>query len=225
MDVLVVEDDIKTALYVTEGLQKHGHMVRWAATGTDGLLQARQTNPDLLIVDRMLPNLDGLSLVKSLRNDGSCIPALFLTTMAGLDDRVEGLNAGGDDYLTKPFALPELLARVNAVVRRTGTNKESQTHLRCGRLEMHLVARTVAREGRDVELQHQEFELLKYLMQNAGRTVTRDMLLENVWRLNFAPGTNIVESHISRLRSKVDRGFSTEMIHTVRGAGYVLRAN
>lgn len=226
MNVLLVEDDPKTALYVTEGLQKHDHVVRWAATGTDGFLQAKQRDLDLAIVDRMLPSLDGLSLVKNLRGEGIAIPILFLTTMGDLDDRVEGLNAGADDYLIKPFALTELLARLNAIARRTHRlgNGDSRTHLHAGSLEMDLVAQTVRREDRIVELQHQEFKLLKYLLQNAGRTVTRTMLLENVWELGFDPQTNIVESHISRLRAKVSRASETEIIHTVRGVGYVIRA-
>jgi two-component system, OmpR family, response regulator len=227
MNILLVEDDSKTALYVTEGLQKHGHEVRWAPTGTDGITQLKDSNFDLAIVDRMLPNLDGLSLVKTFRAEGGAIPILFLTTMTGLDDRVEGLNAGADDYLTKPFALSELLARLNAIVRRTHLlgNGDMQTHLRSGSLEMDLIARKVTREGQIVDLQHQEFKLLKYFLQNAGRTVTRTMLLENVWDVNFNPQTNIVESHISRLRSKVNRGFEAEIIHTLRGVGYVLRAD
>lgn len=223
MEILLIEDDAKTALYVTEGLQKHEHTVRWAPTGHDGLASARQGQYDLLIVDRMLPGLDGLKLVEMLRDERFEAPILFLTTMSGLDDRVEGLNAGADDYLVKPFALAELLARVHAVARRT--QRPGGTRLKLGRLEMDLVARTVLREGRKVELQPQEFRLLEYLMQNAGRIVTRSMLLENVWELNFDPQTNIVESHISRLRSKLDRGFAREMIHTVRGAGYVIRAD
>jgi two-component system OmpR family response regulator len=225
VDILLIEDDPTTALYVTEGLQKQDHIVRWAPTGKDGLVQARGTTHDLLIVDRMLPGLDGLSLVELLRGEGCDTPILFLTTMGGLDDRVQGLNAGADDYLTKPFALSELVARVNAIVRRTNRSPSNpSTRLRVGGLEMDLISRTVTRDGRRIELQPQEFKLLEYLVQNAGRTVTRTMLLENVWDLSFDPQTNVVESHMSRLRSKVDRGFSAEMIHTVRGEGYVIRA-
>jgi two-component system OmpR family response regulator len=226
VEILLIEDDAKTALYVTEGLQTHGHVVRWAPTGQDGLIQARSAHNDVVIVDRMLPGLDGLTLVQRLRGEGSDVPILFLTTMSGLDDRVEGLNAGADDYLTKPFAISELLARVNAVTRRSHRLGAGQnTRLRVGTLEMDLLARTVTREGQAVDLQPQEFRLLEYLVLNAGRTVTRTMLLENVWELSFDPQTNIVESHMSRLRSKVDRGFAREMIHTVRGAGYVIRAD
>ncbi|GAA0584388.1 response regulator transcription factor [Rhizomicrobium electricum] len=221
MDILLVEDDPETALYVTEGLQKLGQAVHWATTGKDGICQARAGHYALMIVDRMLPGMDGLSMVRMLRAESCDTPVLMLTTMSGLDDRVDGLNAGADDYLTKPFAMSELAARVNAIVRRTSRNGTS-TRLKAGSLEMDLLERTVSREGRQVELQPQEFKLLEYLMQNAGRTITRMMLLENVWNLDFDPGTNIVESHMSRLRSKIDRGHSTEMIHTVRGHGYVV---
>ena len=223
MKTLIVEDDPVTALYVTEGLRAQGHDVRWAPTGPDGFEQARAGDCALIIVDRMLPGLDGLSLVRQLRQQNVRSPVLFLTTMDDLDARIEGLNAGGDDYLTKPFALPELVARANAVMRRAGLSDEGalRTRLRAGRLEMDLIARTVARDGKAIELQPQEFKLLEYLLQNAGRTVTRTMLLENVWGLTFDPGTNVVESHMSRLRAKVDRGFSPEIIRTIRGQGYV----
>ena len=223
MNILLVEDDPETALYVTEGLQKHGHEVHWAPTGKDGLHQAQSRVYGLLIVDRMLPGMDGMSLVRLLRNEAFDTPIMFLTTMSGLDDRVEGLNSGADDYLTKPFALSELTARVNAIVRRTSRSNVT-TRLRTGSLEMDLLARSVTRDGHKIELQPQEFKLLEYLAQNANRTVTRTMLLENVWNIEFDPGTNIVESHISRLRSKIDRGFNSEMIRTVRGCGYVLCA-
>jgi len=224
---LIVEDDPVTALYVTEGLRSLGHTVHWAPTGPDGFEQARHGDCALIIVDRMLPGLDGLSLVKQLRDRNIQTPVLFLTTMDDLDARVEGLNAGGDDYLTKPFALSELLARANAIIRRQNhfEDTSAQTRLRVGALEIDLLSRTVLREGREIDLQQQEFRLLEYLLRNAGRVVTRTMLLEKVWDLNFDPGTNVVESHMSRLRSKVDRGFTTEMIRTIRGAGYVLSAD
>ena len=227
MNILIVEDDPVTALYVTEGLKAQGHTLYWAPTGPDGLAQAQRGDCALVIVDRMLPGLDGLSLVRNLRQSDTRTPVLFLTTMDDLDARVEGLNAGGDDYLAKPFALPELLARVNAIMRRSIRSDEANatTRLRAGGLEMDLIARTVSRDGRVIELQQQEFKLLEYLMRNVGRTVTRMMLLERVWNLDFDPGTNVVESHMSRLRSKVDRGFDTEMIRTIRGAGYVLHAD
>jgi two-component system OmpR family response regulator len=221
LDILLVEDDAETALHVTEGLQKLGHAVHWAPTGQDGLHRARNRDYAVLIVDRMLPGLDGLSLVATLRAEARDTPTLMLTTMSGIDDRVDGLNAGADDYLTKPFALSELTARVNALVRRAHRPSE-QTRLKVGPLEMDLIARTVTREGRTVELQQQEFKLLEFLMRNAGRTVTRAMLLESVWNIDFDTGTNIVESHMSRLRAKIDRGFDRELIMTVRGLGYVL---
>jgi two-component system OmpR family response regulator len=223
---LVIEDDPQTALYVTEGLQELGHIVSWAATGPDGLFQASHDEYGLIIVDRMLPGLDGLTLVRQLRSIPVHTPVLFLTTMDGLDARVEGLEGGGDDYLTKPFAMAELVARANALIRRSQRFADAApTRLRVGSLEMDLLAREVTRAGQKIELQQQEFRLLEYLMQNSGRTVTRSMLLEKVWGLDFDPGTTVLESHISRLRAKVDRGFDGEIIHTVRGSGYVLRAN
>lgn len=224
---LIIEDDPVTALYVTEGLRAEGHTVYWAPTGPDGLAQARAGDCSLIIVDRMLPGLDGLTLVKTLRDGNVRTPVLFLTTMDDLDARVEGLNAGGDDYLTKPFAISELLARANAVMRRSAhaDGAVPATRLRVGSLEMDLLARSVSRDGRVIELQQQEFKLLEYLMGHAGRVVTRTMLLEQVWGLNFDPGTNVVESHMSRLRSKVDRGFAVELIRTIRGSGYVLGAD
>ncbi|MGA7674200.1 MAG: response regulator transcription factor [Rhizomicrobium sp.] len=225
MKTLVIEDDPQTALYVTEGLRTHGHTVCWAPTGTDGFEQARAGDCALIIVDRMLPGLDGLTLVKSLRDINVQSPVLFLTTMDGLDARVEGLNAGGDDYLTKPFAMSELLARTNAIMRRSQMIGAMQSRLRVRDLQMDLLARTVSRDGQPIELQPQEFKLLEYLMRNVGRIVTRTMLLESVWGLTFDPHTNVVESHMSRLRAKIDRGFEADLIHTVRGSGYVVRAD
>ena len=225
MDVLLIEDDPKTALFVTEGLQEHGYVVHWAATGADGLAQARRADHELLVVDRMLPVMDGMKVVRTLRAEGFETPALFLTTMSDLNARVEGLEAGADDYLTKPFALTELVARIGALIRRTRRPQIDRTRLRVGALEIDLLGRTITRDGKPIELQQQELRLLEYLMQNAGRPVTRAMLLENVWNLTFDPRSNIVESHISRLRSKLDYGFSSSMIHTVRGVGYVVRAD
>jgi len=174
-----------------------------------------------VIVDRMLPRLDGLSLVKRLRGSGRACPVLFLTNLGGLDDRVEGLNAGGDDYLVKPFAVTELLARVHALARRLSA---PETVLRVGGLELDLIRRTATRDGRAIDLQPREFKLLECLMRHAGRVVTRTMLLEMVWDFHFDPKTNIVETHVSRLRAKIDREFEIDLIHTVRGAGYSLRA-
>lgn len=226
MSILLIEDDPKTALYVTEALQERAHTVRWAATGQDGLEQARNGDSALIIVDRMLPKLDGLSLVKRLREEGYRGPTLILTAMGDVDDRVEGLEAGADDYVSKPFAISELLARVNALLRRLqpSDNEARPTRLRVGDLELDLLTRKAVRGGKEIELQLQEFRLLQYMVENAGRVVTRMMLLEQVWDLSFDPRSNIVESHMSRLRAKVDRGFGVDLIQTIRGAGYTIRA-
>jgi len=198
---------------------------RGRRNGRDGLVMA--TGPqryDVVIVDRMLPELDGLSLVKAMRAAGSAIPTLFLTSLSGIDDRVEGLEAGGDDYLVKPFAFSELMARLAALARRPTLGAEP-TVLAVGDLEMDLIRRTVKRGGHEIDLQPREFQLLEFLMRSEGRVVTRSMLLEKVWAFHFDPQTNIVETHISRLRAKVDRGQATPLILTLRGAGYMLRAS
>ena len=223
MKVLVIEDDGETAAYLVNGLREEGHVVDQAANGRDGLFLAINGGYDVMIVDRMLPGLDGLGLVKAVRAANISTPALFLSTLGGIDDRVTGLNAGGDDYLVKPFAFAELLARVNALGRRPSLSAQA-TMLQVGDLQMDLLKRRVVRSGRQIELQQREFRLLEYLMQNAGRVVTRTMLLEAVWDFHFDPQTTVVETHISRLRAKVDRGFDQELIRTVRGAGYCLRA-
>ncbi|MBS0245317.1 MAG: response regulator transcription factor [Proteobacteria bacterium] len=222
MNVLLIEDDAETADYIVAGLVDQGHHVDRADDGVNGLSLAGSAQYEVAIVDRMMPGLDGLSLVKQLRLAGVRTPILFLTNLGGLDDRVEGLNAGGDDYLVKPFAFAELLARVNALGRRTVAATE--TVLQVGDLEMDLLDRSVKRSGKPVPLQPREFRLLECLMRHAGRVVTRTMLLEMVWDFHFDPKTNIVETHISRLRAKVDRGQTHELIHTVRGAGYSVRA-
>jgi two-component system OmpR family response regulator len=224
LKILLIEDDAEMAEHIVHALHAHGHEVEESRTGPDGLARAQAGDHAALIVDRMLPGLDGLSLVRRLRAGGKRTPALFLTTMNGLDDRVEGLESGGDDYLTKPFAFAELLARVNAITRRSEDNAEP-TRLRAGDLEMDLIRRTVHRNGKIIDLQPQEFRLLEFFLRHAGRIVTRTMLLENVWNLHFDPRTNIVETHLSRLRAKADRGFERELIHTVRGTGYILRAD
>jgi two-component system, OmpR family, response regulator len=223
MKILLIEDDVETALYVANGLREQGHVVDAVADGRDGLLRAAGEAYEVMIVDRMLPGLDGLGIVKTLRGAGVKTPILLLTTMGGVHDRVEGLEAGGDDYLIKPFAFAELLARVNALARRPPM-ADVATVLRVVDLEMDLLKRTVTRQGRRIELQPQEFKLLEYLLRHAGRIVTRTMLLENVWDFHFDPTTNVVETHVSRLRGKIDRGFAVELLHTVRGAGYCLRA-
>jgi two-component system, OmpR family, response regulator len=223
MKILVIEDDAETAGYLVNGMREEGHVVDQAANGRDGLFLAINGGYDVMIVDRMLPGLDGLGIVKAARAASISTPALFLSTLGGIDDRVSGLNAGGDDYLVKPFAFAELLARVNALYRRPALNAQT-TLLQVGDLQMDLLKRRVLRQGKQIDLQHREFRLLEYLMQNAGRVVTRTMLLEAVWDFHFDPQTTVVETHISRLRAKVDRGFDQELIHTVRGAGYCLRA-
>ena len=221
MKVLLIEDDAKTAGFVKRGLEEHGHVVDAADNGRDGLFLAAGEAYDVMIVDRMLPGLDGLGIVKTARAAGVTTPVLFLTTMGGIEDRVEGL-AVGDDYLVKPFAFAELLARINALARRPPI-AQVPTVLRVADLEMDLIGRKVRRAHQEIDLQPREFRLLEYLMRNAGRVVTRTMLLEHVWEFHFEPRTNIVETHISRLRSKVDKGFEAELIHTVRGAGYCVR--
>ncbi|MBA2590556.1 MAG: response regulator transcription factor [Alphaproteobacteria bacterium] len=223
MKLLLVEDDRETAGHIVDALQGHGHAVEHVDNGADGLARALTGDHAALILDRMLPGMDGLTLVRRLRAAGHQTPVLFLTTMSGLDDRVEGLEGGADDYLVKPFAISELLARVNAITRRA--DGAEPTRLRLETLEIDLIRRTASRDGKAIDLQPQEFRLLEYLLRNAGRVVTRTMLLENVWDLHFDPRTNIVETHMSRLRSKVDRGFGVELIRTLRGVGYVLRAD
>ena len=222
MKLLLIEDDHETADYVRQGLVDEGHDLHVAVDGRSGLFRAVGEDWDLLIVDRMLPGLDGLTLVQTLRTGSVRTPVLFLTTMGGIDDRVTGLNAGGDDYLVKPFAFAELAARINALGRRP-QHLPAATVLRVADLEVDLLARLVHRGGERIDLQPREFQLLEYLMRHSGEVVTRTMLLENVWEFHFDPHTNIVDSHISRLRTKLDRG-GVELIHTIRGAGYVIRA-
>jgi two-component system OmpR family response regulator len=223
MKVLLIEDDQETSAYVARGLREQGHVVDLAATGRDGLFLATDGGHDVLIVDRMLPGLDGIGLVQALRGTGVKAPVLFLTALGGVGDRVRGLEAGGDDYLVKPFAFAELLARINALARRPPLS-DAPTMLRAGDLEIDLLKRTVRRDGKAIGLQPREFQLLEFLMRNADRLVTRTMLLEAVWDFHFEPKTNIVETHMSRLRSKLSQRGGAELIHTVRGAGYVLRA-
>jgi two-component system OmpR family response regulator len=223
MKVLLIEDDQETASYVARGLRENGHVVDHAATGRDGLFLAADGGHDVLVVDRMLPGLDGLGLVRAMREAGVKAPVLFLTALGGVGNRVRGLEAGGDDYLVKPFAFAELLARLNALARRPPL-VEVQAVLRVADLEMDRLKRTVTRAGKRVELQPREFQLLEYLMRHAERVVTRTMLLEAVWDFHFDPRTNIVETHMSRLRAKLAQHGGLELIHTVRGAGYALRA-
>ncbi len=224
MRVLVIEDDAETASYIAKGLGEAGYAVDLATDGKDGLLLAVSEDYDVAVVDRMLPNLDGLSVVETLRKTGKHTPVLFLSAMGSVDDRVKGLRGGADDYLVKPFAFSELLARLEALLRRRG-GAAVDTLLREGELEMDVLARTVRRAGQTILLQPREFSLLEYLMRHAGQVVTRTMLLEHVWGYHFDPQTNVIDVHISRLRQKIDRDFDRPLLHTIRGAGYSLRAS
>src|SRR5512137_1778623 len=221
MKLLLIEDDRSAADYVASGLRESGHSVDHAADGAEGLTLALATHYDVIVADRMLPYMDGLAVVQAVRAQGGATPILILSALAKVDDRVKGLRAGGDDYLTKPFAFDELLARLEVLARRSVAT-EPVTRLRVADLEMDLVARKVTRGGRPVEVTAREFRLLEYLMRHAGQVVTRTMLLENVWDLYFDPQTNVIDVHVSRLRQAVDRGFPQPLIHTVRGSGYVL---
>jgi two-component system OmpR family response regulator len=222
MRVLLVEDDPETRSFVARGLAESGHVVEEAAEGKEGLFLALEGKYDVMVVDRMLPGVDGLSIVEAARNAGRRAPILVLSALGEVDDRVEGLRRGGDDYLVKPFAFSELLARLEALARRGDTEKP-ETRLRVGDLEIDLLTRSAQRSGRTIALQPREFKLLEYLVRHAGHVVTRTMLLEKVWGYHFDPQTNVIDVHVSRLRSKIDKGFDRPLLHTVRGAGYVLR--
>jgi two-component system OmpR family response regulator len=222
MKLLIVEDDATAAAYVCKAFKEHGHTVDHAVSGKDGLMLAATGSYDVLVLDRMLPELDGLTIVRTLRASDVKTPVLMLTALGGIDDRVEGLEAGGDDYLVKPFAFTELLARVNALARRPPYQAVA-TSLTVADLHLDVLKRVVTRGGRRIDLQPRELQLLEFLMRHAGRVVTRTMLLEAIWNFHFDPKTNIVETHISRLRSKINRGADVELIHTVRGAGYCVR--
>ncbi len=222
MKILLIEDDPDTAGYVANGLRENSHLVEHAANGRDGLFLASGGGHDMMVIDRMLPGVDGLAIVKTIRVAGLKVPVLMLTNLGGINDRVEGLEAGADDYLVKPFAFAELLARINALARRPPIAPAVPV-LKVADLELDRLQRTVTRGGRLIEVQPQEFKLLEYLMRNAGQLVTRTMLLENVWDFHFDPRTSVVETHISRLRAKVDREFGVELIHTLRGSGYCIR--
>ena len=222
MRILIVEDDKETSQFVSRGLSEIGHSVTVVADGREGLFQATDGGYDAIVVDRMLPGLDGLSLVKMLRAAGNATPVMMLTAIASLADRVEGLEGGADDYLVKPFAFSELAARVNALGRRPAAQVEP-AKLAVGDIELDLHRRTVHRAGRRVALQPREFALLAELMRNPHRVMTRTMLLERVWDFDFEPKTNIVETHLSRLRTKLNAGFDEDAIETVRGAGYMIR--
>jgi two-component system OmpR family response regulator len=221
MRVLLIEDDQETVRYLVKALGESGHPADAAGDGEEGLAMARDGQYDVLIVDRMLPARDGLSIVRSLRAEGIRTPVLFLSALGEVDDRVKGLKAGGDDYLTKPFAFSELLARIEALVRRAQP-EESQPRYVVGDLVLDRLSRKVTRGAQAITLQPREFRLLEYLMKNAGQIVTRTMLLEQVWDYHFDPQTNVIDVHISRLRAKIDKGFERPLLHTVRGAGYMI---
>lgn len=222
MRILLVEDDRDAAEYLRKAFREAGHVVDHAADGEEGLALALDGKYDVLVVDRMLPLRDGLSLVAELRGRGYATPVLILSALGQVDDRVQGLRAGGDDYLPKPYAFTELLARVEALARRGGPQAADAVY-KVGELELDRLAHRVSRGGKEIVLQPREFRLLEFLMRHAGQVVTRTMLLENVWDYHFDPQTNVIDVHVSRLRSKVDKGFDEPLIHTVRGAGYMVR--
>jgi two-component system OmpR family response regulator len=220
--LLLIEDDRETAEQIIAELIDRGFEVDWAATGIDGLDMARTGDPDAMIVDRLLPGMDGVTIVEALRQDQVCTPVLILSALGAVDDRVRGLRAGGDDYLTKPFDLVELIARIEALLRRPATNLDAK--LRVGPLELDLIERTAKRGERSIELLPREFRLLEYMMRRKDQTLTRAMLLEEVWKYKFVPQTNLVDVHMGRLRHKIDDEHEPPMIHSVRGVGFILRA-
>lgn len=224
MRILVIEDDREALAYLVKAFRESGHGADQAADGLDGYAMARDGDYDVLVVDRMLPKLDGLSLIRSLREQKVETPVLILSALGQVDDRVKGLRAGGDDYLPKPYSFTELLARAEVLARRRGGQKGSEpTSYRVGDLELDRLSHRVSRSGQDIPLQPREFRLLEYLVRHAGQVVTRTMLLEHVWDYHFDPQTNVIDVHVSRLRAKIDKGFARPLIHTVRGAGYMVR--
>jgi two-component system OmpR family response regulator len=225
MRLLIIEDDREASAYLSKAFREAGHVADTADDGLDGYALAREGAYDVLVVDRMLPKLDGLSLIRSLREQGVETPVLILSALGQVDDRVKGLKAGGDDYLPKPYAFSELMARIEVLARRRGGSGGAEaTSYRVGDLELDRLSHRVTRAGQEIPLQPREFRLLEYLMRHAGQVVTRTMLLEHVWDYHFDPQTNVIDVHVSRLRAKVDKGFDRPMIHTVRGAGYMVRA-
>lgn len=221
MRILIIEDDIEAAEAMSRGLSEAGFDCVHAADGAAGLTHAQKRGFDVLIVDRMMPKMNGVQVVETIRREGDATPVLFLSALGEVGDRVDGLKAGADDYLVKPYAFPELIARVEALSRRRETGAVATT-LKVGDLEMNLIARTVHRGTTEIDLQPREFQLLEFMMRHAGQSVTRTMLLEKVWEYHFDPQTNVIDVHISRLRSKIDKGFERQMLQTVRGAGYRL---
>lgn len=223
MHILLLEDDKEIGHWIENGLNQSGHVTDWVEDGRDALVSATTRSYDVIILDRMTPGLDGLSVLRSLRSAKNATPVLFLTAMGDIDDRVEGLEAGGDDYLTKPFAFTELLARVNALGRRSsGQDNNAATTLCAGDLTLDLLKRSCSRKGQKIELKAKEFLLLETFLRNKGRILTKNMLLERIWNMNFDPTTSVVETHISRLRAKIEKPFGDTVIRTVRGAGYVI---
>ncbi len=222
MRILLIEDDEGAASYLIKGLDEAGHVIDHAADGETGLHLALSGSYDVLVVDRMLPRRDGLSIIRMLRADGNMTPALVLSALGEVDDRVEGLHAGGDDYLVKPYAFTELLARLEGLHRRTHQQTNASTRLRIADLELDLLSHRVTRAGKNIYLQPREQRLLEFLMRHAGQVVTRTMLLEGVWDFNFDPQTNVIDTQISRLRAKIDKGFDHPLLHTIRGMGYKL---
>jgi len=223
MRLLLIEDDLQAAEYLVKSLREHGYEIEHSADGRDGLAKATSQRFDVIVADRQLPYLDGLSIIMRLREQSDRTPVLILSALGTVDDRVHGLKAGGDDYLTKPFAFAELLARIEALCRRGAPAAQEVTRLKFSELELDLLSRRVTRAGRTIDLTAKEFQLLEYFMRRPGQVVTRTMLLEGVWNLHFDPQTNIIDVHMSRLRNSVDKGFTKPLIHTVRGTGYVLR--
>jgi len=225
MRILVVEDDKSNAEYVRDGLIESGHNVDVASDGVEGLYLASEQKYDVLIVDRMLPKLDGLALIQALRSSGNKTPVLVLSSLAKVEERVKGLRSGGDDYMVKPFAFSELLARIETLTRRSWDNDSENNILQIGDLVMNLPARTLTRAGKNIPLQNREFKLLEYMMRRPDQVITRTMLLEGVWDFYFNPQTNLIDAQVSKLRQKIDKGFEKSLIHTVRGAGYKISVN
>ncbi len=224
MRILLIEDDLEAADYLVKSLKEVGHVVEHAGDGELGFVMAQDGGYDVLVIDRMLPKRDGISIITELRKSGDQTPVLILSALGQVDDRVSGLRAGGDDYLPKPYAFSELLARIEVLCRRR-VSGESETSYKVGGLELDRLAHAVKRDGKDLILQPREYRLLEYLMKNAGQVVTRTMLLENVWDYHFDPQTNVIDVHVSRLRSKIDKGFDEQLLQTVRGTGYILKSD
>ena len=224
MKILVVDDETTHAKYIIEGLKEHGHNPDYAKDGLEGIYMATEQAYDVIILDRMMPKIDGLSMLQTLRSSGNHVPVLFLTSMAKTDEKVEGLRQGADDYLTKPFSFNELLARVEVLGRRKSPRQEEQSVLKFADLELNLLTRKVTRSGKNISLQNREFRLLEFLMRRPSQVVTRTMILEGVWDFHFDPQTNLIDAQISKLRGKIDKGFEPALIHTVKGAGYKLDA-